>query len=271
MFRNLLTLPFASILVACRHRHLLRGFIAHEISGRYAASSAGLLWTLIHPAAQIVIFAFLFQYVFRVRLSEAESGTKSFLLFFLTAFFPWTMVSDAVDRASQSLVRNSILVTKVVFPCELLPMSALLVSFLVNGIGFLFLLLYLVFQGHADFPWLFLPALIILQGLFALGLSYLVAALVVFIRDLEEALRIFLNLWFYATPILYPASFLPESLRFWISLNPLSPLMDAYRACLLRHELPWAQLFVLAILAITSYMLGSWFFHRSKRAFADVL
>lgn len=256
---------------AFAHRHLLRGFIVHEISGRYAASAGGLLWSVIHPAVQIVIFYFLFQYLFRVRLMEGECGTSSFLLFFLSAFFPWLMISDALERSSQSLVRNSSLVTKVVFPCELLPMSSVIVSHLLNGLGFLLLIFYLLSQGKVASAWLLLPLVVGLQMLFTLGLSYLLAALVVFVRDIQEVFRIFLNLWFYATPILYPASSLPESLRFWLSLNPLTPLVDAYRACLLRLAYPWRSLIVLALWASITYGVGSWFFHRSKRAFADVL
>ncbi len=221
--------------------------------------------------AQIIIFTFLFQHVFRVRLTADESGATSFAVFFLTAFFPWLMVSDALERASSSLVRNSVLVTKVLFPCELLPVSSVIVAHIINGIGLLLLIFYLAWIGKLAPSWLLLPVLLGLQLVFTLGLCYFLAALVVFIRDLQEALRILLNVWFYATPVLYPASYLPEGLRFWLSLNPLTPLVDAYRACLLGLVFPWRPLIILAVFAFASYTIGSWFFHRSKRAFADVL
>ncbi|WP_448384526.1 ABC transporter permease [Desulfosoma sp.] len=253
------------------HRHIVTSFLAHEISGRYAASAVGIFWSTLHPIAQMLIFSFLFQFVFRVRLVESDVGTSSFTLFFLTAFFPWLMFADALDRASQSLLRHSALVTKVVFPCELLPMSSVLVSFILNGIGFTMVIFYVAYRGHVALSWLFVPFLVALEFLFTLGLAYGLASLVVFLRDIQEALRIFLNIWFYATPILYPASFLPQGLTPWMALNPLTFFVDAYRACLLRHTVPWNAVIVLVMAALMSYTLGSWFFHRSKRAFADVL
>uniref|UniRef100_A0A832A291 Transport permease protein n=1 Tax=Desulfacinum infernum TaxID=35837 RepID=A0A832A291_9BACT len=261
----------AEASVAFTHRHIVKGFLAHEISGRYAASAIGIFWSTIHPIAQMLIFSFLFQFVFRVRLVESDVGTSSFTLFFLTAFFPWLMFADALDRASQSLLRHSALVTKVVFPCELLPMSSVLVSFILNGIGFTMVIFYVAYRGQVAPSWLFVPFLVVLEFLFTLGLAYVLASLVVFVRDIQEGLRIFLNIWFYATPILYPASFLPESLTPWLALNPLTFFIDAYRACLLCHTVPWKSLIILGMAALVSYTLGSWFFHRSKRAFADVL
>ena len=267
--------PFAQLAsdasVAFTQRHIVKGFLAHEISGRYAASAVGIFWSTIHPIAQMLIFSFLFQFVFRVRLVASDAGTSSFTLFFLTAFFPWLMFADALDRASQSLLRHSALVTKVVFPCELLPMSSVLVSFILNGIGFTMLIFYVAYRGQVAPSWLLVPFLVALEFLFTLGLAYGLASLVVFVRDIQEGLRILLNIWFYATPVLYPLSFLPEGLMPWMALNPLSFFIDAYRACLLRHTVPWKSLIILVAAAFISYTLGSWFFHRSKRAFADVL
>jgi len=257
--------------MAFAHRHIVSGFLAHEISGRYAASAVGIFWSTIHPIAQMLIFSFLFQFVFRVRLVESDVGTSSFTLFFLTAFFPWLMFADALDRSSQSLLRHSALVTKVVFPCELLPISSVLVSFILNGIGFAMVMGYVAYRGQAALSWLFVPFLVAFEFFFTLGLAYVLASLVVFVRDIQEGLRILLNIWFYATPVLYPASFLPENLTPWMALNPLTFFIDAYRACLLRHTIPWDTLIILVTAALISYTLGSWFFHRSKRAFADVL
>ncbi len=254
-----------------RHRAIVRGFIGKEIGGRYAGSYAGMLWIIVEPLATIFVFSLVFTYVFRVSLNLETDGTASFTVFFLAGYFPWLMLSDALSRGAGSIVGNSTLVTKVIFPVDLLPLSAVLSSFLTHGVGFCLYLFYLALIGKLSASWLMLPVLLFLHGLFCCGLSFLISALVVFIRDVQQALNLLLMVWFYASPVLYPLNFVPEPVRQWIWLNPMSSLIVPFREALLRGTVPWKFVMGFACVAFVSYALGTWFFMRSRRAFADVL
>ncbi|MEJ5347100.1 MAG: ABC transporter permease [Desulfosoma sp.] len=266
-----LHLLFEPLFHALRHRSIVRGFLGKEIGGRYAGSYAGMVWIILEPLATILIFSFVFTYVFRVSLNMEMDGTASFTVFFLAGYFPWLMLSEALSRGAGSIVGNSTLVTKVIFPVDLLPLSSVLSSFLIHGVGFGLYLIYLAMIGKVSATWLMLPVLFLLHAVFCCGLSFLVSALVVFIRDVQQALGLFLMVWFYASPVLYPMRLVPEPLRQWIWLNPMSSLIVPFREALLRGMVPWKHVMGFAGLALVSYALGAWFFMRSKRAFADVL
>jgi lipopolysaccharide transport system permease protein len=256
---------------AYRHKHLLREFLSRDIKGRFAGSAAGILWTLINPAANIVVYIFLFSLVLRIRVTAQETGTNSFVIFFLSGIFPWLMFSEGLSRAVGCLVENADLITKVVFPIELLPLSTILATAIVNGIGMVFFLLYLIPAGFLHASWLLLLFLIPAQVVFTWGLANVLAAGCVFLRDIREVLGILLLLWFYATPVIYPLSMVPKNLRPVIGLNPMGVFISFYRDILLLHHVAWHLIMLSGFFSIVSYVLGAWFFVRARPAFGDVL
>lgn len=258
-------------LYALRHRTILRSFVSKEILGRYAGSFAGLFWIVLEPLASILVYAFIFAAVFRVRLDPASSGTDSFTVYFLAGYFPWLIFSDTTARSASSVVGNAGLVTKVIFPVELLPLSSALSAFVTHGVGLLLYLVFLLWKGYASVYWLLLPLFLSLQFLLCCGMGLLVAALVVFVRDVQHSLGVLLMVWFYATPVLYPLSFVPESIRPWMWVNPMTYSVQCFRDALLSHTFRWEIFSGLALSALVLYSVGVWFFTRSKRAFADVL
>lgn len=266
-----LVLVRESFVSPCRYRHLLKEFVGREIKGRFAGTFAGTLWTVINPVATMLAYFFVFSVVIRMQVTAAEVGTDSFLLFFLSGFFPWLMFSESLMKAVGSLVSQSGLITKMVFPVELLPLSALLSSFILNGAGFLIFLIYLGVSGYFHASWLLLPVLVVIEALFALGLSWLLAALCVFIRDIAEILNIVIMLWFFGTPIIYPGSMVPEALRPLFSFNPMASFVQCFRDLLLFHQLDVLLTLKLFVLSLVTCLLGAWFFMRSKPAFGDVL
>ena len=198
---------------AYRHKHLLKEFLSRDIRGRFAGSAAGILWTLINPAANIVVYIFLFSLVLRIRVTAQETGTDSFVVFFLSGIFPWLMFAEGLSRSVGCLVDNADLITKVVFPIELLPLSTILATAIVNGIGMVFFLLYLIPAGFLHIAWLLLLVLIPIQIVFTWGLANVLAAGCVFLRDIREVLGILLLLWFYATVAAQRTSGLSDSYR----------------------------------------------------------
>jgi lipopolysaccharide transport system permease protein len=253
------------------HRRLLREFVVREVKSRFAGSMAGLIWTLMNPLATIVVYLFIFSIVLRVQVTVAETGTGHFAIFFLAGLFPWLQFSEGLSRSVGCLVDNANLITKVVFPVELLPMGMVLSAFFINGVGMLVFILYLMFQGYIHWTMLLMLILLPVQMLFTWGLAYLTAAACVFVRDVRELLGILLMIWFFATPIIYPYSLVPDAFKVIMDLNPMSLFVSIYRQALLSHEISWMMIARVGILSLISYGLGVWFFMRAKPAFGDVL
>jgi len=256
---------------AYRHRHLLKEFLSRDIKGRFAGSAAGILWTIINPVANIALYIFLFSLVLRIRVTAQETGTNSFVVFFLSGIFPWLMFSEGLSRSVGCLVENANLITKVVFPIELLPLSTILAATIINGIGMVFFLLYLIPAGFLHVSWLLLLFLLPAQVVFTWGLANVLAAGCVFLRDIREVLGILLLLWFYATPVIYPLSMVPKNFRPIIGLNPMGAFISLYRDILLLHHVSWHLVMLSSFCSLLSYMFGAWFFVRAKPAFGDVL
>lgn len=253
------------------HWYLLREFVLRDIKGRFAGSMGGILWTLINPLATIIVYMFVFSIVLRVQVTADEAGTASFAVYFLSGLFPWLVFSEGLSRSVGCLIENANLITKVVFPVELLPAGAILASFFVNGPGILLFLSYLIIQGYAHITWLLVLILVPLQMLFTWGIASFLAAASVFIRDIRELVGIIVMVWFFATPIIYPLSMVPADIKPLISLNPMCTFADLYRDALLIHQIHWLPVGHLCIVCLFSYGVGAWFFMRAKPAFGDVL
>jgi len=256
---------------ALRQQFLLKEFVSREVKGRFAGSMAGGLWTVIHPLAMICSYYFVFSVVLRVSVTAQETGTDHFVVFFLTGFFPWIMFADSLGKSVGVIVQNAGLVTKVVFPVELLPLSTVIASFVLQGIGFFIFMIYLMFCGYFDPIWLLLPFLFVLEALFALGLSYFLAALCVFVRDTTEVLNIFMMIWFFGTPVIYPGSMVPDNFQFFLLLNPMFHFIKMIRGVVLMHSLDYWSVLAMTAISLGTYLLGVCFFLRTRHGFGDVL
>jgi len=264
-------LILTSIRSLIRHQYLFREFVVRNIKSRFVGSMGGNLWVVLNPLATILAYLFIFSVVLRVSVSAAENGTSNFTIYFLSGFFPWFMFAESLSISVMVLLENKDLITKVAFPVELLPAGVVLSTFIVNGIGMLCFLVFMVAVGFFHWTWVFLIYLVIVQFLFTWGLSNLVAALCVFIRDMKELLAIILMVWFYATPIVYPVSLLPDTYRALMGFNPMWNYIALYRDIILKHQVDGLIALKAGILALLVYIVGTWFFMRSKNAFADVL
>jgi len=253
------------------HKTLFWGFVNQEIKGRYAGSMGGIFWSIITPLANLLIFIFVFSVVLKIRLKPTETGTDSFVMYLLAGLLPWIAFSEAVSSSTGMFVGKANLITKVAFPLELVPTAGILVTFILNGLGFILFLLYLTFEGYCSMTWLSLPIITAVFMVFTLGLVVLIASLSVFIRDIQQIMGSVLFLWMYLTPILYPIQMVPESLRFLIEINPVNPFIELYHQVLLRHVISY-ELFGQAVgFAMISFIAGVWFYNKSRNAFADVL
>jgi lipopolysaccharide transport system permease protein len=262
--------PFATIR---RNRSLIVSMVRRDIHGRYRGSVAGLFWTVIQPLLMMLTYFFIFALVLGVRWPGASSGPASFLLNFTAGMLPWLAFSEALGRASNVVLDHRTLVKRVVFPLEILPVNLALAGLVSEFFGLLvFLAAVGVFQGHLPVTAAWLPVILVPQILLTLGLCWFLAALGVFLRDTGQFMAFLLTLWFFATPICYPESALPENLRGVFALNPVYLLVRSYRAVFLEGRPPdFVALGWLTAVAFAVFLLGFAWFYKAKRAFADVL
>lgn len=238
------------------------------VRGRYQQSVLGGLWAIIQPAAAAVIFTIIFSFFIPI-----DTGGIPYIVFSYTAMVPWTLFSSSVLEMADSLVGNMNLVSKIYFPREILPVSSMLARLVDFFISFSLILLFmLIYQIPIFIPgWLLLPFVLLTQLSLGLGLGLIGSALNVFYRDIRLIFILGMQIWFYATPILYPVSSVPENLRVIYFLNPMAGVIVAYRAVLLYQELPGLYLLVSSGVALVILLFGYWFFKRVEFQFADII
>jgi len=257
--------------MALRHRNLLFSFITSEIKGRFAGTMAGIGWALLNPLAVIVVYMFVFSLVLRISVTVEETGSDSFFIFFATGFVPWLVFSDILSRSMGCLINNAALITKVTFPVELLPVTSVLTGLFINGLAFIPLLGFLLFQGYSSGFWICLVLVLPVQILFSLGLGMLFSSACVFFQDLKELTSLILMVWFFSTPIIYPLSMVPDSFQKIIQANPMYMFVTLYRDILILHRLDVKLLMISFLVSILFYIMGNLFFARVKPGFGDVL
>ena len=233
--------------------YLFRTFLRRDISSRYKGSAFGILWSLLNPLAQLLTYSFVFRYVFRI------TDIGNYPVFFIAGFIPWFFFSTALVLGASTLVQHSALIEKVYFPRAVLPLSMTTANLVNMLIALLIALPYIFWtQGVAPLALLTLIPTIAALFLFAAGLAMLLSVVMVYFRDIEFLIGILLNVWFYATPIVYPLSRLPERFRPWINANPMTPFTNAFRQVLLDgRPVAFSGLALLLLLGGACY-LGSY-------------
>lgn len=255
-----------------RQRWLLLQFIRREIGSRYAGSVAGALWAIVHPLLQLAIYALVFDGVFRVRLPHDQ--THSYLLFVAAALWPWLAFQEAVVRGTQAVANNAALVKKIPFSHELLVIAAVSSTFSIQLLGYGVVLGSLALLGYsihwAALPWV--AGIVLCLYVFSLGLALALAALHVFVRDVEQVLAHGLSLLFYLSPILYSTRMTPAWLSGLIQANPLSHYIEGIRGALLDGKAPPAvETLWLAFFSAAVLLAGVALFRRMSPHFEDAL
>ena len=253
-------------------RNLLLQMVRRDFSQRFVGSAAGWLWGVIQPVVLLVSWVFAFHVCLRISL-PADAPTQNYALFLFAGFLPWLLFQETVQRSCTCLLEHQNLITKTVFPAEIVPVSIFLSS-LVNHLIALTLAIASVwiFDGKFSPRVFFLPAYMILLGLFAIGVAWIVSSLHVYLRDTAQVVAVALTFWFWFTPIFLTPEMIPLRWRFVLRWNPLAYVVDAYRARLLTDKpLALRELAVVAAYSVAVFVAGGLFFRHLKRGFADVL
>ena len=259
---------FAGGAAGRRNRALLRNFLGREIRTRYLGSITGIAWALLHPLALLAVYHFVFTTVFRAGGFQG----KSFLLFVAIALWPWLAAQEGLQRATVSLAAYAGLIRKVAFPHELVVYASIAAMLLLQFVGYLVVLVALALFGEPiRFEGLLLAIpLWVVMAIAVAGLALFFSALQVFVRDIEHVLMPVLMILMYLTPILYPVSAVPESLRPWVAANPFGYLVDRLRDALLdgRLALQWGDA-VAVVVALLLFAGGRAVFLRLSPYFED--
>jgi len=249
-------------------RDLVWAWTVRTLRARYQQSALGWFWSIVQPVATVAIFAVVFTHIVPV-----DTGGVPYILFSYTAVVPWTLLSTSVIDMAVSLVQNMNLVSKIYFPREALPIATLLARLVDFCISFVLLVLLVIFYRIPIAPTglLYLPLIITIQLALILGLGIGAAAMNIFYRDVDPLLKLVIQIWFYASPILYPVSFVPENWRWLYFLNPMAGIIAGYRDVLIYNQLPGDYLLPAGIISVLILVTGYWFFKRVEFQFADIV
>ena len=255
-----------------RYRELLYFLAWRDVKLRYKQTALGVAWAVLQPLATMLVFSIFFG-----KLGGMKSDGVPYPLFVLTALLPWQLFAYSLTQASNSLVSEQRLITKVYFPRLIVPFSSVLAGladFLVTFVLLIGLLAWYAAHGRVGWPgWalLALPLFVLLSIATALSVGLWLSALNVKYRDFRYTLPFLTQFWLFATPVAYPSSIVPEQYRALYGLNPMAGVVEGFRWVLLGTDPPGPLMAVSVFVVIALFAGGLFYFRRLERTFADIV
>lgn len=251
-----------------QYRELLYFLIWRDVKVRYKQTLLGVAWALLQPLLTMVIFTLLFG-----RLAGIKSDGIPYPIFAYAGLLIWTFFANAITNSGNSLVSSSNLITKIYFPRMIIPgaaVGACLVDFVISFVILVPLMIYYGIRVSATL--VMLPLLIALATLLAIGVGMWLSALNVKYRDIRYAIPFLTQLWMFASPVIYPASMIPEKWRWILMLNPLTGIIENFRIALFAgRSFEWKSLAVSAAITFILLIYSAYSFRRVERTFADIV
>ena len=261
------------------YRQMIFSLVKKDLRGRYKGSALGFLWTFLNPLLQLVVYSIVFSTIFR-------NNIEKFYLYLFIGLLPWMFFSSSLTVGSVSVISSKDMVKKIYFPRVVLPIAYVTSSFVNMLLCFLVVFIVMIIGGidpNSTFHWtalLYLPIVMIVEYVLALGFAMLASALTVYFRDLEHILGIITMAWMYATPILYDVSMIQNilvekgmgNLMHLYMLNPMTPIIVAYHQILYYGQAPdLSTLLSAVVLGLFFLILGYLVFRKLQRGFAEEL
>ena len=215
------------------YRDMIYSLVRRELRGRYKGSVLGFLWTYINPLCQVVVYSAVFSVIFRVNIEK-------FYLYLIIGMMPWTFFGTSLQGGTTCVRAQAEMLKKIYFPREVIPIAYVTSAF-VNMLFSFIIVFGAVLISRFGFAWdalLFLPLVMLIEYFFALGLAFIVSAVTVFFRDLEQIMNVVMMGWIYITPVMYDIEYVPEQYRKIYMLNPMTPIVEMYHQILYYHMLP---------------------------------
>lgn len=250
------------------YRELLYFLVWRDVKVRYKQTALGVMWVVLQPLATTIVFTLIFG-----NLAKMPSENLPYAVFALAGLLPWNYFSGAIGRGGSSLVGSANLISKVYFPRLIIPISSVLAGLVDFGITFLLLVALMLFYGYPPtLSWLLLPFFLLMAIATALGVSLWLSALNVQYRDVGYLIPFLIQLWFFATPVVYPSSLIPAPWSLLYALNPMAGVVDGFRWALFGSTAAPGPLILVSIaVVIVTLVSGLFVFKRMERTFADVV
>ena len=262
-------LEFPNLREVWNYKDLLFYLVKRDLLVRFQQTVIGVLWIVLQPLIQLLIFYAIFGLLVKV-----PTGDVPYAVFFMSGFVFWQLFTQIVNSCSISLLGNIGVITKTYFPRLTLPLSTTIGAFIDFVISFLVLLIFLLANHYAiTFRYLYLPVLVLLTMVFALGVGLLFGALMVVFRDTKNLIGFILQIWMYASPIMYPLTIAPEKFRQLAYINPMTGFIEAGRWVFLgSSSFPQlSNLVISAVVAVILLILGMYAFRSMENRIADVM
>ncbi len=248
------------------YRELLKTSVKKDVGGKYKHSFLGVLWSFVNPLLQIIVYAIIFPLIMR-------SNIEYYVVFMVCGLIPWNYFSTVINRASFTMIENGNILKKVYFPREILPLSVVTsetITFLISSIiivGFV-----LGYGLGITINIVFYPILLFVQFVLLLGISLFVSSITVYFRDLQHFIGVLLQLFFYATPIVYSVESIPENFQWILKYNPMTYIIEGYRDIFYYQTMPEiGTLLIVLVIGILLCVTGYIVFNKLQKKFAEEL
>lgn len=246
------------------YREMLKTSIKKDIGGKYKNSFLGVLWSFVNPLLQIIVYAIIFPLIMK-------SDIEYYVVFMVCGLIPWNYFSTVINRTSFTMIENGNIIKKVYFPREILPISVVTsetVTFLISSI--LILLFTLGYGLGLTINIVFYPLILLVQYVLLIGISLIVSSVTVYFRDLQHFIGVLLQLFFYATPIVYAVDTIPENFRWILKYNPMTYIIEGYRDIFWGQTAPdISTLLIVLAIGIVLCILGYLIFNKLQKKFAE--
>jgi lipopolysaccharide transport system permease protein len=250
-----------------RYRELLYFLTWRDIKVRYKQTVLGILWFILQPFSQLVIFSIIFG-----RVAKLDSEGYPYPIFLYAGLLPWMFFAQALQRSGESVYRGRNIFTNVYFPRLILPMASVGACLVDFAVSFVILLGLMVYYGVAPGPEILMVLPLVICTIFtALGVGALISALNTAYRDFRFISTYMIRMWKWVTPVIYSVTVVPKGWRWALSLNPMSGIIDSYRSAILGKPFAWGNLGISMAVAVLGFLAGAMVFRRLERQFADIV
>lgn len=249
------------------YRQMISSLVRKELRGRYKGSVLGFLWTFINPLLQLMVYTMVFSVILR-------AGIEKYYLFLFVALIPWIFFSGSITAGSSCILNQKDLVKKIYFPREVLPIAHVTTCFVNMLLSFIVIFFVVAVSGTGInlIAICYLPIIMIVEYILALGMTMIFSALTVYFRDLEHILGILVMAWQFLTPIMYSIDIVPKNIMPIFMANPMTPIIIAYRDILYYGQIPDIGTLLHAfILGIVTLFIGYIVFDKLQKHFAEEL
>lgn len=249
-----------------QYRELLKTSVKKEVRGKYKNSFLGVIWSFLNPLLQIAVYAIVFPLILR-------NNQDNYVIFLCCGLIPWTFFATSINRSAFSFIENGNILKKVYFPREIIPISVVTseaINFLISTI---IIIGFVIFGGLGITKYVILyPFVLIIQYFIVLAISFVLASICVYLRDLQHFVGVALQLLFYAAPIVYAPSTIPENFQWILKFNPMTYIINAYRDIFYNQTMIEIKpLLIVFAIAVVGCILGYMIFNKLQKGFAEQL